>query len=120
MGWNIPSDYGSRLDDRPFAYPNIRENDAVGTYKYLLFDDHLAAIIMFSAPPVEMGENCRPESNRTTVPDTHVFRVYLIDIDQLCNPHVLPQADPPHPVQKRPQASAPRGEHGDLVDDPVK
>jgi hypothetical protein len=119
-GGDIPADHGPRLDHRPFADPHVGENDAVGAYEHVLFDDHLGVVVFFPGSPVEMGEDGGAKADGAMIPYGHIFRVQLINIDQLGDPHLLPQMDPPHAVQKGPQAPAPRANHGDFMDNPVE
>jgi hypothetical protein len=79
--------------------------------KGLFLNDNL--LIAIPGPfwaPVQVGDDGRPQTDRTIIADGNRLGVKLIQIDVLADPHVLADFHPSQAMHQRPEAAASRSE----------
>jgi hypothetical protein len=99
----------SGLDDRPLADPNVGKDDAMRSDKNVFLDDDFAGVVGRAfRPPIEMGDDGRPQADAAIVADRYGFGMQFIEIDILTDPDLLSDMDASKPVEEWPQTVSSR------------
>lgn len=117
---DVPAHHGAGLDHRPFPNAHIGQNDAVGSYEDVFFDDHTPVAFGPPGAPVEMREDRCAQTDGAIVADMHIFGMQIIDIDHLGNPDVFPDGRSAHSMQPGPEAASPRHHKSEFVNQPAE
>ena len=87
---HLPGDGCATFYHRALSDANTRQNQTVGTDKYIVLDDHvLVSALRLSWPPIKMGNDGGPQADGDVIADNDPFRMQFIEIHVLADPYIL-------------------------------
>ena len=101
MGGHITAHYGTSPDYRPLADSYIRQDDAVRTDKYVIFNNNFSVTGQSSGSRIKVRNYRRSESDRAVVPNCYVRGMYFIDVNKLADPDIASDHNSAPPLQPR-------------------
>lgn len=107
MRRNIPANHSARLDHGSFSDVDIWQDHTVWPNENIFLEDHFAVTLRPSRAPIQVRENRRPQPNRAVIADRDLFRVIVINVNEVRYPDVSSNLYPAHPLQPRAQTFPP-------------
>ena len=101
MRWDISAHDRTRPDDGPFPDRHIRQDHAVWPDEDVILNHNLAIADRPARARVKVRNNRSSEADNTIIADRYVFRMCFIEIDELTDEHLFPDARSAQPVQPR-------------------